>query len=71
MKQKSEKLAKKIEAMKAELAAAERAESEAADRELLTLIHKANCRNEVDSFVRKLVDQQRAERKRSTKGGQA
>lgn len=62
MKQKSEKLAKKIEAMKAELAAAQRAESEAADRELLSLIHKADCRDEVGSFVRTLLDQQRKEK---------
>jgi len=62
MKQKSEKLAKKLEALKAELAAAQRAESEAADRELLSLIHKADCRDEVVSFVRKLIDQQRKEK---------
>ena len=62
MKQKSEKLAKKLEALKAELAAAQRAESEAADRELLSLIQKADCRDEVVSFVRKLIDQQRKEK---------
>lgn len=62
MKQKSKKLAEKIEAMKAELAAAERAESEAADRELLSLIHKADCRDEVFGFVRRLLDQQRKEK---------
>lgn len=71
MKQKSERLAEKIEAMKAELAAAERSESEAADRELLTLIHKAGCRDQVDAFVRKLLDQKRAARKRGNKGGVA
>lgn len=71
MKQKSEKLAKKIEAMKAELAAAQQAESEAADQELLKLIHKADCRDEVVSFVRKLIDQQRSERRRGKKEGVA
>lgn len=62
MKSKTEALAKKIEAMKAELEAAKVAESEAADRELLKLVHKAGCRDETIKFVQRLLDQQRREK---------
>lgn len=62
MKQKSQKLAKKIEAMQAELAATLKAESEASDRELMTLIHKAGCRDEVFGFVRHVLALKREER---------
>jgi hypothetical protein len=62
MKSKSQKLAAKIEALNAELAAAKQAEADAADRELLKLIHKANCREEVIGFMRHVLDQQRTEK---------
>lgn len=62
MKAKSESIAAKIEAMQAELAAAKQAESDAADRELLKLVHRAGCRDEAIRFVRRLIDQQKREK---------
>lgn len=62
MKAKSQAIAQKIEAMQAELAAAKQAEAEAADRELLKLVHRAGCRDEAIKFARRLIDQQRREK---------
>lgn len=62
MKPKSESIAAKIEAMQAELAAARRAESDAADRELLQLAHKAGIRDKLLDQARRTLDQQKREK---------
>lgn len=70
MKSKTEALAKKIEAMKAELKEAERAERAANEQELLRLVRRADCMDAVTHFVRRLIDQQRKE-KRTDRAGDA
>ena len=59
MKTKSQALAKKIAALNAEFEAAKQAESDAADRELIRLCRKANCRDEAIKFAQGLIDQER------------
>lgn len=62
MKPKSETIAAKIEAMQAELASAKQAESEAADRELLRLAHKAGIRDKLLDQARRTLDQRKREK---------
>jgi hypothetical protein len=71
MKSKTEALAKKIEAMKAELKDAERAEREANEQELLRLVRRAGCMDEVTKWARQLVDQQRKEKRSAATGDAA
>lgn len=71
MKSKTEALAKKIEAMKAELKEAERAEREANEQELLRLVRRADCMNAVTQLARRLIDQQRKEKRSAATGDNA
>lgn len=63
-KSKAEQLADKVAQLQKEIEATKAAEAQAADEELLDLVHRAGCMREVTEFVRKLIDQQRAERAR-------
>lgn len=59
MKTKSQAIAEKIAALNAELESVKQAESEAADRELLRLVHKAGIRARMIEYAHEQIDQQR------------
>lgn len=58
---KSDALAAKIKALEAELEAAQRAESEAADAELIRLVHRAGATEELTKLMRQRLDHKAAE----------
>lgn len=57
----SAEIAAQIEALQKQLAEARRAEAEAADQELLRLVHKAGIRDEFIRIAREAVKQRRQE----------
>jgi len=60
---KSQEIAEKIADLQRQLEAAKQAESDAADQELLRLVHKANIRGEMIDLARRKLDQMRDSRK--------
>lgn len=60
---KSQELAEKIADLQRQLEAAQQAESEAADQELLRLVRKANIRGEMIELARRKLDQMRGSRR--------
>lgn len=56
---KSQEIEEKIADLQRQLEAAKQAESDAADQELLRLVRKANCREELIEVARRKLDQQR------------
>lgn len=59
MATKAEKLKEKLAAIKAELDAVEKADQEAAERDLIVLARRANCVEELTVIARKKVDAKR------------
>jgi len=60
---KSHEIEEKIADLQRQLEAAKQAESEAADQELLRLVHKADIRGEMIELARKKLDQLRGNRR--------
>lgn len=59
---KSKEIAEKIADLQRQLEAAQQAESDAADQELLRLVRKANIRGEMIELARQKLDQMRGSR---------
>lgn len=59
---KSEKLAAQIAEMQRALEQAKAAQAEAADKELLDLVHKADCQQEAIEFAQKCLAKKQASR---------
>jgi hypothetical protein len=59
---KSQRLADRIAQLEAEMKAAQRAEHEAAEKELVSLVNRAGCLDAALDFARKALARKRAER---------
>lgn len=59
---KSQEIAEKIADLQRQFEAAQQAESDAADQELLRLVRKANIRGEMIELARRRLDQTRGSR---------